>query len=458
MVKDTIVAIATAPGEGAIGIVRMSGNQALSILDLVFQAKSKKSALEMKNRMLYYGHITDETHVIDEVLVTKMLAPNTYTCEDVVEINCHGGIVPLQETVKLLLRRGARMAEPGEFTKRAFLNGRLDLAQAESVMDLISAKTPRGFTVAYQQLEGALSKRVGQLRNELLNVMAQLEVSIDYPDVDEEEITFAEIRKRFESVQTGVEDLLASSETGRIIRDGLSTVIVGKPNVGKSSLMNALLRESRAIVTDIPGTTRDVLEEFINVKGVPLRIIDTAGIRQTEDVVEKIGVERSKEFFNKADLIVFVINAAEPLTEEDESIIELLEGRKALIVVNKVDLPRVVDQDQLEERLPNQTFVYTSMMDDNGIEDVENTIAEFVFGGHVIRKENAYVSNIRHINALERTQTALNAAINAVDGMMPYDFIEVDTKDAYAFLGEISGDTVEDDLVTRIFSNFCLGK
>ncbi len=456
---DTIVAIATAPGEGAIGIVRISGDESQRILHEIFRTKSAKRVTAFENRVLTYGHIVDASeHVIDEVLVALMRAPKTYTREDVVEIHCHGGIVPLQSIVRRILQCGARMADAGEFTKRAFLNGRLDLAQAESVMDLISAKTSKGFDVAFGQLEGGLSAKVDALRDNLVATMAQLEVCIDYPEEDIEEITYGEVVEKLSTVEKGILDLLSSSETGRIIRDGLSTVIVGKPNVGKSSLLNALLKEARAIVTDIPGTTRDAIEEFINIKGVPLKLIDTAGIRETEDVVEKIGVERSKSFFNQADLVIFVINASEVLTAEDEEIIDNIQDKKAIVVVNKIDLPAAFDIGELEKRLPGKIFIRTSMMNEEGIEDVETQISELVFGGEIIRKENAYVSNIRHIHALEKSRDSIRSAINATEAGMPYDFIEVDTKDTYEFLGEITGETIEDDMMAKIFSNFCLGK
>ena len=323
---------------------------------------------------------------------------------------------------------------------------------------ILGMETTKGFDVAFGQLEGVLSQKVSVLRDELISTMAQLEVCIDYPEEDIEEITYSEVVKKLSTVEKGIDDLLSSSETGRIIRDGLSTVIVGKPNVGKSSLLNALLKEARAIVTDIPGTTRDVIEEFINIKGVPLKLIDTAGIRETEDVVEKIGVEKSKSFFNQADLVIFVVNASEALTQEDEEIIERIGEKRAIVVVNKVDLPAAFDVNELEARLPGKMFIRTSMMNEQGIEDVENQIAEMVFGGEVIRKENAYVSNIRHIRALEKAKGSIRSAIDATEGGMPYDFIEVDTKDTYEALGEITGETVEDDMMTKIFSNFCLGK
>jgi tRNA modification GTPase len=312
--EDTIVAISTPPGEGAIGIVRMSGELSMEIANKIFRQKKNRDITISDHRKMLYGHIYKNESVVDEVLLVPMFSPATYTREDLVEIHCHGGMVPLTEIVKLILENGASMAEPGEFTKRAFLNGRLDLAQAESVMDLIQAKTPQGFEVAYNQLEGHLSGKVDAVRAGLLSAMAQLEVCIDYPEEDIEEMTYSEMTDRFKAAEKSVSALLENSETGRILRDGLSTVIVGKPNVGKSSLLNALLRESRAIVTDIPGTTRDVIEETLNVRGVPVKLVDTAGIRETEDLVEKLGVERSKAFFNRADLVVFVLNAAEALS------------------------------------------------------------------------------------------------------------------------------------------------
>lgn len=455
---DTITAIATARGEGAIGIVRISGDKALDVLDKICTFKNKKSPMELESRKLYYGYIMDEDKVIDEVLVSFMKGPQTYTCEDIVEINCHGGVVPLTSILKLVLKNGARMAEPGEFTQRAFLNGRLDLAQAESVMDLISAKTSKGFDIAIEQLGGALSNKVKHIRQIILSVMSEIEVNIDYPDEDIEEITYKEIKGQFEIIEENIIRLLNSSESGRIIRDGLNTVIIGKPNVGKSSLMNALLREARAIVTDIPGTTRDVIEEYMNIKGIPVKIVDTAGIRETEDTIEKIGVERSKELFNKADLVIIVLNSAEELSDEDRKILDVIHDKKVIVIVNKIDLPQKIDEAELYEWLPNIRVIKTSITNETGLDDLENSIAEMVYGGQITQKDQAIVTNVRHIASLENAFSSIKEAMKAVNEMLPLDFIEVDVKDTYDHLGEIIGETIEDDLVKKIFSNFCLGK
>lgn len=455
---DTITAIATARGEGAIGIIRISGEQSLEVLSKICKFKNGKTPSELESRKLYYGHILDDEKIIDEVLVSFMKGPKTYTCEDVVEINCHGGIVPLTSILKLVLKNGARMAEPGEFTQRAFLNGRLDLAQAESVMDLISAKTPKGFDIAIDQLSGVLSKKVDSIRENILNVMSKIEVNIDYPDEDIEEITYKEIKDEFEIVKEDIFKLLNSSESGRIIREGLNTVIIGKPNVGKSSLMNALLREARAIVTDVPGTTRDVIEEYINIKGIPVKIMDTAGIRETEDIVEKIGVEKSKELFNNADLVIIVLNSAEELSEEDRKILDVIHDKKVIVIVNKIDLPQKIDETELYDTLPNIRLIRTSITNETGLDELETAISEMVYGGHINQNNEAIVSNVRHISSLESAYGTINEAINAVNEKLPLDFLEVDVKNTYDYLGEILGETIEDDLVKKIFGNFCLGK
>jgi tRNA modification GTPase len=388
-----------------------------------------------------------------------MFAPGTYTREDMVEVHCHGGVVPMTEIVKLILENGASMAEPGEFTKRAFLNGRLDLAQAESIMDLIQAKTPQGFDVAYNQLEGHLSRKVEAVRAALLTAMAQLEVCIDYPEEDIEEMTYSEMTSHFSEAEKSISELLQNSETGRILRDGLSTVIVGKPNVGKSSLLNALLRESRAIVTDIPGTTRDVIEETLNIRGVPIKLVDTAGIRETDDLVEKLGVERSKAFFNRADLVVFVLNAAEALSSEDESIMSYLRGRRAIILLNKSDLAPVIDEVSLRKSLGEHVpIIKTSLINEEGIQALEDEIAKMVYGGQISLNERSLVTNLRHQDALRRAAKSLSEAVNSCQEGMSYDFLQVDVKNAFDALGEITGETVENDLVAKIFSQFCLGK
>lgn len=460
MIDDTITAIATAPGEAGISIIRISGSNAINILDSIFRSKKGISIKEFPQRKMVYGHIFDreKDKVLDEVLVVYMKAPYTYTKEDVVEINCHGGIVPTRNILELILRSGARMADPGEFTKRAFLNGRIDLAQAEAVMDLISAKTDKGFDVALNQLEGTLSKKVKEVRDAIIETLAHIHVSIDYTEEDIQEITYPELLSNSEAIKENLEGLLKTSETGKIIREGLNTVIVGKPNVGKSSLLNALLRESRAIVTDIPGTTRDVIEENLSVKGIPLKIVDTAGIRETEDIVEKIGVERSKEFFNKADLIILVLDASEELTKEDKEILELIEKRKAIIILNKTDLPIKIGEDELQELLKEKKIIRSSITQEKGLTEIEDEIVKMVYGGQVKSASSYFVTNVRHKASLENALRSINEGIDAIKQNLPFDLLEVDIKDCYDVLGEITGDTVDDNIIDKIFANFCLGK
>jgi tRNA modification GTPase len=460
MSYDTIVGISTPPGEGAIGIVRMSGDASLDIIKELFINKNNQHVDKFENRKLTYGMIVDDGTIIDEVLVACMKAPHTFTRENIVEINCHGGVVPIRRIVEALLKKGCRMAEPGEFTKRAFLNGRLDLAQAESIMDMISAKTTKGFDVAYKQMEGALSKTVREIREDLLQILAHVEVNIDYPDEDIEELTYTELLESLNKVQPRIGHLLSSSEAGRIIRDGLSTVIVGKPNVGKSSLLNALLKESRAIVTDIAGTTRDIIEEFLNIDGIPIKIVDTAGIRDTDDVVEKIGVERSKEFFNKADLVLVMLNAGEALTDEDREILSYIHDREVIVLVNKTDLEAKIDYDELSSLVGDhkERIIKMSVTTGEGIEAVEKEISSLVYKGDVKKDESTYVTNIRHKDALEKASQSIADAIQSTEMDMALDFIEVDIKNTYEFLGEISGDTLEENVIDKIFSNFCLGK
>lgn len=460
MIDDTITAIATAPGEAGISIIRISGPESINVLDRIFKSKKGISIKEYEQRKIVYGHIVDNerSKVLDEVLVVYMKAPYTYTKEDIVEINCHGGIVPTRNILELVLRNGVRIAEPGEFTKRAFLNGRIDLAQAEAVMDLISAKTDKGFDVALSQLEGSISRNVKKLRDSILETLAHLHVSIDYTEEDIQEITYPQLLSNMKSIKGEIKKLLDTSETGKILREGLNTVIIGKPNVGKSSLLNALLRESRAIVTDVPGTTRDVIEEYLSVKGVPLKIVDTAGIRDTEDMVEKIGVERSKEFFNKADLIVLVLDASETLTKEDMEIIKHIKQRKAIVLLNKTDLPQNIDEKKLKELLPKQKIIKISILEEKGLDEIEEEIVNMVYVGNVKSRDSSFITNVRHKNSLEKALKSILDGIEATEKNLPYDLIEVDIKDCYDYLGEITGDTVDDDIVDKIFSNFCLGK
>jgi len=460
MKNDTIVAIATAHGESAIGIIRLSGDESLNILRSVFRDKNYSEVDYFKNRMMKYGFIFDSKNdsVIDEVMVCYMKGPKTYTTEDVVEIYCHGGIVSLRNILKLIVESGAMVAEPGEFTKRAFLNGRLNLSQAEAVMDLISAKTSKGFDIALDQLKGNLAVEVDGIRTNILSVMASLEVSIDYPEEDIEEITYAEIISVFKDVKHGIDKLLKSSDTGKIIREGLSVAIVGKPNVGKSSLMNALLKESRAIVTDIPGTTRDVIEEFLSINGVPIKLMDTAGIRNTEDVVEKIGVGRSKEIFNKSDLVIFILNASEKLSDEDLEIMDLVKEKNAIVLINKSDLESNIEIKQIEEHLGHKKIIRTSLVKGEGLDELERTITDIVYSGDAKQAEQGLVSNVRHITALENALNSIEDALKTAEMAMPYDFVQVDVINTYNYLGEIIGETIEEDVVKKIFSNFCLGK
>lgn len=455
MIMDTIVAVSTPIGEGAIGIIRLSGPESFHLIDKIFKPYV---IADRKNREMVFGHIVNGDQILDEVMAVKMKAPNTYTREDVVEINCHGGIIPIREILALTLNHGARMAERGEFTQRAFLNGRIDLTQAESVMDLISAKTKKGFDLAFNQLEGYLSKKIKLISGKLMNLMAHIEVSIDYPEEDIEEITYHEIIERLIEVEEEINILLKNSTNGKIIREGLKTVIVGKPNVGKSSLMNALLRDSKAIVTEIAGTTRDLIEEFMNVGGIPIKLIDTAGIRETEDIVERIGVERSKSVFNQADLTIFMLNASEPLTDEDIIIMEMVKERHAIVLINKTDLESKIDERLIHEHLHDKRIIRTSMELDIGLAEVEKAIQEMVLNNEVSMDQSEMVSNTRHIFLLETAFKNIKDAKSAVISRMPYDFIEVDIKNAILNLGQITGDSVENDLLNNIFSNFCLGK
>lgn len=459
-IDDTIAAIATAPGEAGIGIVRISGEKSLDIIDKIFRSKENKKLSQYKPRRITYGYIIDpdKEEKIDEVLVSYMKAPNTYTKEDIVEINCHGGMISVKKILGLVLNFGARIANPGEFTKRAFLNGRIDLAQAEAIMDLISAKTEKGFDVALNQLEGFLSKEVSKTREKLLGMLAHIQVSIDFSEEDIDEITLDNLLENSKEVEKSIRKLLDTSHTGKIIREGLSTVIVGKPNVGKSSLLNALIRESRAIVTDVPGTTRDMIEEHFSVKGIPLRLIDTAGIRETEDIVEKIGVERSKELFNLADLIIVMLDASSNLTKEDLEIIDLIGSRRALIIINKTDLPQRLDVDEVRDIIGDKDIIEISILENIGIEKIEEALIDMVYQGEVKAKDSLLVTNMRHKNALERALKSIEDAIKAIKEQLPLDFIEVDIRDTWEALGEITGDAVGEDLLDHIFENFCIGK
>lgn len=456
--EDTIAAVATAYGEGGIGIIRISGEEALPILQGIFEFHGDTDTFI--SRRMTYGKIIDKekNQIIDEVLAVYMKGPKTYTAEDVVEINCHGSMVSLRKTLALVLRKGARLAEPGEFTKRAFLNGRLDLSQAEAVIDMIRAKTDKSFDVAVSQLEGRLSLKVEEIRQRLLDLLVDITVNIDYPDEDIEEMTYEKLEESIVETQDMIEKLLATSSTGRMIREGIKIAIVGKPNVGKSSLMNGLLKETRAIVTDIPGTTRDTIEEVLSIRNIPVYLVDTAGIRKTSDKVEKMGIEKSKEAFNQADFILFLLDGSRPLEEEDLQIMEFLKERKSLVLINKRDLGEAISIEEIAAKLPASQVIEASLLKGQGITEIEDAVEDLVYGGEIVQKESMMVNNVRHIELLQQAVKSLTDALHMSERREALDFIEVDVKNAYERLGEIIGETVSDDIINEVFARFCLGK
>ncbi|WP_342433753.1 tRNA uridine-5-carboxymethylaminomethyl(34) synthesis GTPase MnmE [Neobacillus sp. FSL H8-0543] len=458
---DTIAAISTPMGEGAIAIVRLSGDDSIKIADRIFRSISGKRLMEVATHTIHYGHLLDPKteEVIEEVMVSVMKGPKTFTKEDVVEINCHGGIVSVNRVLQHVLSFGARLAEPGEFTKRAFLNGRIDLSQAEAVMDLIRAKTDRAMNVALGQMEGRLSKLIRGLRQEILEILAHVEVNIDYPEYDDvEEMTHKMLTEKALYIREEIKKLLQTSQQGKILREGLSTAIVGRPNVGKSSLLNSLVHENKAIVTDIPGTTRDVIEEYVNVRGVPLRLLDTAGIRETEDIVERIGVERSRQVLNEADLILLVLNYAEQLTQEDEKLFEVVKGMDVIVIVNKTDLQQQINLEQVKKLAANHKLVTTSLLEDRGVEELEEAIASLFFSGTIETGDLTYVSNSRHIALLGQSLNTIEEALENVENGTPIDIVQIDLTRAWELLGEIIGESVHESLIDQLFSQFCLGK
>ncbi|MEK9200218.1 tRNA uridine-5-carboxymethylaminomethyl(34) synthesis GTPase MnmE [Ureibacillus sp. 179-F W5.1 NHS] len=461
MEYDTITAISTPMGEGAIAIVRLSGDEAVKIADKIFKSPSGKKLIEEKSHTIHYGYLIEpkSEEVVEEVMISLMRAPKTFTREDVVEINCHGGIVSVNRVLQLVLQNGARLAEPGEFTKRAFLNGRIDLSQAEAVMDLIRAKTDRAMNVALGQMEGKLSRLIGQLRQALIETLAHVEVNIDYPEYDDvEEMTIPVLLEKCTWVRDEIAKLLQTSSQGKILREGLSTVILGRPNVGKSSLLNSLIHENKAIVTDVAGTTRDIIEEYVNVRGVPLRLVDTAGIRETEDIVERIGVEKSRQVLKEADLILLVLNSAEPLSEEDERLFETIQNMDFIVVVNKTDLPQQIDLEKVKALSNGRPVVTTSILQEQGIIELEEAIAKTFFEGQVEANDLTYVSNARHIALLHQAKSTIEDAIDAAHTGVPVDMIQIDVTKTWELLGEIVGDTVQESLINQLFSQFCLGK
>lgn len=455
---DTIAAISTPPGEGAISIVRLSGEEALATAERVFKGRD---LTKVASHTINYGHIIEPSsgEEVDEVMVSVMKAPKTFTREDVIEINCHGGIVATNRILQLLLSNGARLAEPGEFTKRAFLNGRIDLSQAEAVMDLIRAKTDKSMKVALNQLDGNLAGLIRNLRQDILDVLAQVEVNIDYPEYDDvETMTTRLLLEKARDVKSRIAELLSTAQQGKVLREGLATAIVGRPNVGKSSLLNHLLHEDKAIVTDVAGTTRDVIEEYVNVKGVPLKLVDTAGIHETDDKVEKIGVERSKQALEAADLVMLVINGSEPLTVEDRQLIDTTDESKRIVIVNKTDLPQQVSLSELQALVGGDAIISTAVVTSAGMDQLEDKIAELFFGGIENSQTTVMVTNARHIGLLNQATQALDDVMTGIAAGMPVDLVQIDMTRAWDLLGEITGDSVQDELLTQLFSQFCLGK
>jgi len=452
---ETIAAISTALGESGVSIIKISGEQSKEITAKIFKQKNNKDFLEAKPWTINYGHVMDiaSGEIIDEVLVSYFKGPKSFTAEDVVEISCHGGRVATESVLNAVFLAGARPAEPGEFTKRAFLNGRIDLSQAEAVIDIIQAKTELSMKSAMSQSGGKLSKEITEIRNQILNLLAFIEVTVDFPEEDLEFTTGQEVSEKLSTMLEKVTDLISTSEEGKILRDGLSIAIIGKPNVGKSSLLNALLRENRAIVTDVPGTTRDIIEEYLNIDGIPIKITDTAGIRETEDIVEKIGVDRSKSKIDEADLIVFVLDSSRPMDQEDKDIIRYINNRKSITLINKVDLQEKMDLLGFDL---GET-INVSALNGYGINELKNRIKELFFHGN-LEVSDLMVTNRRHKEALLRAKEKMEAAKYAIDQGISLDLAAIDLNAAWNYFGEITGDTLSEDLVDKIFSDFCIGK
>ncbi len=458
MLDDVIAAISTPIGTGGIGIVRMSGAGCIALADSIFIGKKKLT--EKATHTLSYGKITDGAgdEIIDEVLVSVMKAPHTYTKEDIVEINCHGGSLVTRRVLETVLKTGARIAQPGEFTKRSFLNGRIDLTQAEAVIDLIESKTELSRQAAVNQLEGRLKTAVREMREEILDMIASIEAVIDYPDYDVEEETYGTMEQGAKKLLARMEKLLEGADRGKIIREGLQTVIVGKPNVGKSSLLNWLLEEDRAIVTDIPGTTRDTVEEYLNIDGIPIKIVDTAGIRETGDVVEKMGVEKSKAYAETADLVIMMLDGSRPLEEEDKEILSFIRGKKTIVLLNKVDLAQKLSLEELAEYVPQEQILFISVKENDGFDALLDALKNMFLDGHTATAEDALLGNTRHKDALYRAKEAMEHCMETITMRMPEDFISMDLQDANRALGEITGDTSDEEIIDRIFTKFCLGK
>lgn len=455
---DTIAAVSTSPGEGGISIIRVSGDNSVKLVSKIFRGKNGRKFDDIKSYTMRYGNIVDADaeEVIDEVIVSYMKGPRSFTAEDTVEINSHGGSVVTRRILDEVIKMGARLAEPGEFTKRAFLNGRIDLSQAEAVIDIIRAKTELSAKSAVLQAEGRISREIKKYRKKLLEIIAHIEATVDFPEEDLEAATSEQVSVDLNSIIMEIDRLIINANEGKIVREGLNTVIVGKPNVGKSSLMNALLEENRAIVTEIPGTTRDIIEEYINIDGIPVRLTDTAGIRESHDIVEKIGVEKSKEKIQEADLIIMMLDFSREIDEEDKEIINYIKDKKYIVLLNKSDLYQKMNIEDLN--ILNLRYVLkTSAVTSNGIDEVKKMIKELFFGGEIEAKD-MFITNTRHKEALIRAKQSCMSAVEALKNTMAIDLASIDIRNAWSCLGEITGENLEEDIIDKIFSEFCLGK
>lgn len=456
--EKTIAAISTAIGEAGIGIVRMTGPKSHDIAKEVFQNFKGNRIEEISNRKLQYGHIVDKDSVVDEVLIAFMKNPYTYTREDMVEIYCHGGSIAVRKVLNLLLVKGAFIAERGEFTRRAFLNGRLDLSQAEAVIDLIDAKTDKSYEASLNQLSGGLKNEIKELKDKILDMLTRVEFSINFMEDLQDELPVQPVLDRGDEVVQNIDRLLNTSNKGRILREGIRTVIVGKPNVGKSSLLNAILKENRAIVTDIPGTTRDTIEEYIDLGGVSIKLIDTAGIRDTEDVVESIGVSKSISLIESADLVIGIFDMSGQLDQEDLKIIELLKDRKSIILLNKHDLEVLADKERIYEIFDRKNIIDMSIVENRGIKELEQAILDMFFDGEIKLTDDTIVTNMRHTHLLSQAKESLESCLADIRLGYPLDAVEIDLRNAYTLLGEITGETIDDDVLDKIFNDFCIGK
>ena len=458
MKTDTIAAIATAMSNSGIGIVRISGDEALDVADRIFRPKKgSRKVSDMETHTIHYGYVTDGDEVIDEVMLLIMKAPRSYTCEDTIEIDCHGGVLVMKKILETVLKYGARPAEPGEFTKRAFLNGRIDLSQAESVIDVINAQNELALKSSVSQLQGAVLEKIKAIRAVVLHEIAFIESALDDPEHVSLEGYPEQLHEIMSDAHSKVKKLLDSSDNGKMLKEGINTAIVGKPNAGKSSLLNILVGEERAIVTEIAGTTRDILQEQIQIGGIGLNVIDTAGIRDTEDIVEKIGVNKSREYIEKADLIIYVVDSSTELDENDQEIIEAIQNKKAIVLLNKSDLDAKTDASILQTQL-NKPILSISAKNNTGIHELETLIEEMFFSGKLTFNDEVYITNIRQKNALAEAQNSLKMVLQSIADGMPEDFFTIDMMNAYEALGTIIGESVGEDLVNEIFSKFCMGK